>query len=325
MARIGVGLIGVGKHGGRYASHLLADIPSLKLAAIWRRDYAAAREQASAMGCTAYHDVEDLIAAPEVDAIAVVVPPTLHRKLVCTAANAHKPILLEKPAAPTVAEGYAMLSAVRRARVPLLMAQTLRFNSVVRTLMREKRTIGEIHALRLVQRFEPSRPGWIDDPKVAGGGIVLHTGVHSFDLLRLLSGDEVERVSCAMAKVATKSTEDNFVANLIGQNTRLLASVAGSRATTSRTGGIEIAGARGQLVADHVQGVVARIRGSQVERVDVPPPVPTVREVLEEFARVIEGAPPVVSLEDGLRAVAIAEACYESARTEVLSKVADIG
>lgn len=324
MPRIGVGLIGVGKHGGRYASHLLADVPSLKLVALWRRDFAAACEQASAMGCTAYHDVDDLIRAPEVDAVAVVVPPTLHRELVCAAADAHKPILLEKPAAPTVAEGDAMRQAVRRGGVPVLMAQTLRFNSVVRTLVRECSTIGEIHAMRLVQRFEPSRPGWIDDPRIAGGGIVLHTGVHSFDLLRLLSGDEIARVSCTTTRVSTKSTEDNFIANLIGRSSRMLVSVAGSRATTSRSGGIEMAGANGQLVADHVHGIVARIRGSHIERIDVPPPVPTVREVLEEFARVIKGAAPAVTLEDGLRAVAIAEACYVSARTDAAATVPEI-
>jgi predicted dehydrogenase len=44
--------------------------------------------------------------------------------------------------------------------------------------------------------------------------------------------------------------------------------------------------------------------------------VPTVREVLRDFVTALRaGGPMPVSLEDGLRAVAIVEACYRAARS----------
>ena len=44
--------------------------------------------------------------------------------------------------------------------------------------------------------------------------MTLHTGVHNFDLARQFTALEAERVSCEMAKVATRRTEDNFSAVL---------------------------------------------------------------------------------------------------------------
>ena len=314
--RIGVGLIGVGRHGSRYARHICQDLPALRLVAIARRDAEAAHRQASELGCRAYHDYHELMAAPDVEAVIVVVPPTLHVEIIEAAAAQRRPVLLEKPAAVSVAAGQRMLQAVRAAGIPVMVAQTLRYNGVVRVLLEERARIGRIHALRLSQRFEPSRPGWIDDPALAGGGIMLHTGVHSFDLARVFTGLEADRVSCEMACVKTQHTEDNFSAVIRFNDGATLASVAGSRATASRNGPIELVGEHGQLVADHLLNTAYRIHGTTVSPIEVPPSVATVPAVLRDFAAALQqGGPMPIPLEEGLRAVAIAEACYRAARS----------
>ena len=316
MSRIGIGLIGAGRHGARYARHISQDLPNLRLVALARRDPESARRQAEEFGCRAYTDFRKLLAAPDVDAVVIVVPPTLHREIVEAAMAARRPVLLEKPAAVNLAEGRRILQAVRAADVPLMVAQTLRYNGVVQLLMRERARLGRIHALRISQRFEPSRPGWIDNPAIAGGGITLHTGVHSFDIMRMLSGLEADRVSCEMAAVHTQQTDDNFSAVIRLGDGAVLASVAGSRATASRNGPIEVVGEHGQLIADHVFNTVQLVQGSTVSLLPTPPPVATVCEVLRDFARLLEtGGPNPIPLADGLHAVAIAEACYAAARS----------
>ena len=316
MADVRVGLIGVGKHGARYARHLSTDIPGARLAGIARRDRAAAQAQAEELGCRAYDDYHELIAAPDIDAVAIVVPPTLHPDIVAAAAAARRPFLLEKPAAVSTADGARLLAAVRETGVPAMVAQTLRFNEVVLTLQAALPRLGRLHAMRLSQRLEPSRPAWIDDPTIAGGGIALHTGVHSFDLARLLSGLEADRVSCEMTSVLTRGTEDNFAAVVRFGGGAILASIAGSRATASRSGPIELAGERGQLMADHVFGTVTLVEGTTATPLAVPLPVPTVRHTLVAFVDALRrGTAMPIPLEDGLRAVAIAEACYRAART----------
>jgi predicted dehydrogenase len=314
MSRLGIGLIGVGRHGARYAHHILRDFPGLRLAGIWRRDLEAGRLQGEEWGCPVFADYRDLLVARDVDAVVVVVPPTLHRAILGEAAMAGKPVLLEKPAAPSFEDGVAILAAVRRHDLPVMVAQTLRFNGVVAAVAAARERIGRIHAGRLSQRFEPSRPGWIDDPAVAGGGVILHTGVHSFDLLRHLTGMEVETVHCETATVGTARTEDNFVASIRLSGDGALASVAGSRATASRTGPIELAGARGTIVADHVLNTAAIVRGTSLEPLPVPDPVPTVRATIAAFAGALaSGRPMPIPLDEGLAAIAVVSACYRSA------------
>jgi len=314
MARLGIGLIGVGKHGSRYARHICEDLPQLRLVGVARRNVELARQQAAELGCRAYGDYRALLAAPDVDAVVVVVPPTQHLAIIEAAAAARRPVLLEKPAAPNVDAGQRMLQLVRVAGIPVMVAQTLRYNAVVRTLLQAREQIGRIHALRICQRFEPSRPGWIDDPAIAGGGITLHTGVHSFDLTRILSGLEGERVSCEMSRVGTARTEDNFSAVIRLSDGLTLASVSGSRATASRSGSIELSGEHGQLMGDHVLGTAQLVRGSSITALPLPPPAATVREVLEDFVSALQrGSAMPIPLEEGLRAVALAEACYQAA------------
>jgi predicted dehydrogenase len=167
MASLRIGLIGVGKHGSRYARHIVQELPEVRLVALARRTFEIARRQAEEFGCRAYADYRSLMAAPDIDAVIVVVPPTLHRQIIETAAALRRPVLLEKPAAVSVAEGRLMLQAVRAAGIPVMVAHTLRYNGVVRRLLEELPRIGRLHSLRISQRFEASRPGWMPNGSVA--------------------------------------------------------------------------------------------------------------------------------------------------------------
>ncbi len=308
---IGFGIIGTGKHGARYLKHMM-DVPDLRLAAITRRDRAAGERQAVEYGCRYHATAEDLIADPAVEAVALVVPPTLTERFAVATARAGKALLIEKPLAPTVAECRRIAEAVDRAGVTAMVAHTLRFNEVVQTLRAALPTIGPLHAIVLTQRFEVSALPWLDRRVEAGGGIVLHTGVHGFDLVRYLTGREALRVAAVTNAVATRDTEDNFGAT-IELDGGVIASVSGSRATAGRSGSIEIAGRDGQLVGDHIHGLAARLIGATRTELPRPAAVMTVPAAMQELAAAIAAArAPAISLADGTGAVAIAEACYRS-------------
>lgn len=324
MTHLRIGLIGTGKHGVRYARHIVRDLPELRLVAIARRDAQAGRTQAAEYGCRAYCDYRELIAAPDVDAVVVVVPPTLHLEIVEAAAAERKPVLLEKPAATSVETGRRMLSVARQAGIPIMVAQTLRYNGVVSVLREARSRLGSIHALRIAQYLEPSRPGWIDDPAISGGGVMLHTGVHSFDLVRVLSGLEAERVSCEMSSVDTVHTEDNFSA-VLRMAGGTIASIAASRATASRGGAIELVGESGRLIGDHALNFVRIVEGTTSTALAAPPPVSTVLAVLKDFVAALRrGDPMPIPLEEGLRAVALAASCYRAAASHRAEPVADV-
>jgi predicted dehydrogenase len=308
-APIPVGLVGAGKHGERYLRHVVGDLPELGLRLLCRRDENAGRDQARRAGARFVADFRDLVASPEIAAVIVVVPPTLNADICAAAARAGKAILVEKPLAATVAEGVAIRRAVEAASVPLMMAHTLRFNSVVRTVRDEADRVGSLHQVCLSQRFEPSRLDWLDDLRLSGGGNLLHTGVHGFDLLRFFTGENPSAVSARTARVAVPGA--------------VLGSVSGSRATASRSGAIEIVGEQGQIVADHVDGWAFRVTGTRRAPLTVPAPAQTVRETLRAFVSVLrDAAPPPVTIEDGLWTVAMAEACYRSAQSNRAEAIA---
>jgi predicted dehydrogenase len=72
----------------------------------------------------------------------------------------------------------------------------------------------------------------------------------------------------------------------------------------------------GQVVGDHAQGAAWTVRGLDRTPLAVGEPVPTVREALRAFVRLIlDGEQPPVTVEDGADAVLIAEACLRSAAT----------
>lgn len=317
-----VGLIGLGKHGMRYARHITTELPDLRLVAVARRD-AARLAAARDLGAEAFTDYRAMIADARLDLVIAVVPPTLHLDVLRAAAAAGVPLLLEKPAAPTLAVGLEMMAALRQRPIPVMVAQTLRYNAVVRAMQAARARIGTVRSLSFTQRFEPSPLDWLDDPERSGGGMTLHTGVHAFDLCRVLSGLEADRVSCQMQAIRTRRTEDSFAATLALGGGAALATVACARVAGGRNGHVEVAGEGGTLIGDHVLGTAALVVGTRAEVLPVEGGVPTVREVVRDFVAALRtGLPPPVSLAEGLRAVAIVDACYAAARGGVVAPVA---
>jgi len=324
-SRIGIGLIGAGKHGQRYLTHVTRDVPAFVLRALSRADVARGTAQAKELGARFHADWRELVTDPSVDAVIAVVPPTLHRAIAEAVAGAKKAFLIEKPLATTGADAIAILHTVRAAGVPCLMGHTLRWNTVVRAVREQLPSMGPLRALGLNQRFEPSKLDWLDRPETSGGGIILHTGVHSFDLVRFLTGREVGRVWCRTSRVATRRTEDNFVATLDLEGDDTLVTVSGCRATAGRSGLIDVAAAEGQLVADHQLHFAYRVRGLDRTQIELSSPAHTVHDALDAFARLlVAGETPPTSLVDGVRAVQIAEACMKSAAAGVPVEVAPL-
>jgi predicted dehydrogenase len=314
MSTIRFGLIGLGIHGQRYARHIMQDINGAELYAVCRQDPAQGEAFARTHNVRYYREYLDLLSDPQVDAVVVVTPPALHERICTTAVLAGKPVLVEKPLAHNTREGLNIVEAVARSGTVLMVSQTLRFNSVVRTLEHHLDELGPIHTISINQRLEPSEREWSDNFAAAGGGVILHTGVHIFDLVRFFSGDEVRRVYCETDRIMYEELEDSFVATLRLRKSKIRCVVDAARYTEGRSGRIELVGERGQLVGDHVHGYGLLIRGRQPVPLDVPAAVNTVEESLKAFVQtLLHDEEPPISAVDGLLTLEIAEACYHSA------------
>lgn len=310
---IGMGLIGLGRHGARYAKHLLAGVPGCRLAAVSRQDVRAGEQFAREHGVPFHADWRDLLRRPDVQAVLVVTPPSLNREICLAAAEAGKALLIEKPLACSTADAHAMVAAARTAGVPLMTAQTLRFTPVLRRLREHLVAIGPVEYFSLFMRAERPPHAWLDQKDKAGGGVVLEIGIHHFDLLRYLTGQEAVEVRAEMSRRRTQQVED--LAHLrFTLASGALCFVELSRVSGGRLCRAEAVGQKGQLIADVGTSTLTRIEGWKVVEVEAVPDRPTIEPVLEAFARSLTDRMPVpVSGEDGLRAVAMAEAAYRSA------------
>jgi len=317
MAAIRFGLIGMGRHGMRYAQHLMRDVEGVELYAVCRQDPLRGETFAREHNVRYYREYLDLLSDPKVEAVAVVTPPRLHERICTTAVSAGKAVLVEKPMACNTREAINIVEATSRSGSLLMVAHTLRFNTVVQALEQHLDEIGAIHMISMNQRLEPPDRDWMDDFALAGGGAILNTGIHLFDLLRHVSGDEVRHVYCEIARIFYEELEDAFVATMGLRHSKIHCVLDVARYTGGRSGRIEFVGETGQLMGDFEHGYGMIIRGRRATPLDIAPPVQTIVEVLKAFVQALQhDEEPLISAVDGYQAVEIAEACYDSASTK---------
>jgi predicted dehydrogenase len=307
-----VGIIGTGRHGSRYANHIVADVAGLELAAICRRSFDGV-EQARQWRCTLHADFRKLVANPEVEAVISVVPPALNLAIARACAKAGKPLLLEKPLAATLDDARAIAGLAGRGELRLTVGQTLRYNAVIGCFKKHLRELGPLYTVSVNQRIEPSTLAWHEDPALAGAGVSYHTAVHIFDALSYITGLEITRIMAMTRCRHNRVLEDSLLALIEMENT-VQGVVDCSKIGLARSGRYEFVGREGQLVGDQIYNTCQRIRHTTRTSIDPGPPVGTIIPLLHDWRDYLSGRKTnPIPARDGLRAVAVCDACLRSA------------
>lgn len=306
-----IGIVGTGRHGSRYAHHIVHDFDEMQLTAIARRSEQG-REQAGNWGARYYKDYAELIESDQVDAVIAAVPPGLNRDIALHCSKAKKPLLLEKPLALSSSEGRDIIGLMKGAETPLTVGQTLRYNPVIEKLRSELPNQGKLFTVYANQRLEPSTLKWLENPAEAGGGITFHIAVHVFDALHYITGLKVTRVSAMCRTCKTKNLEDMALIHV-----EMEGGVAGivdvSKLSTSRSGRYEFICEKSQLHGDQIHGYVDLISDAREQRIGNFDALSTIPLLLEQWKLFVQGERdnPVTG-EDGLYAIRVSEACLES-------------
>lgn len=182
------GIVGCGDVTEVKSGPAFQKVPGSTLSAVMRRDGAKAEDYAHRHGVARWtDDARELIFADDVDAVYVATPPASHAQYVRLAAEAGKPVYVEKPMGMTLLECETMIDACDAAGVPLFVAyyrRALPRFEKVRALLAEG-AIGEPRMVRttLLVPESDQRRGWRFQPGVAGGGLFMDLASHGFDLL----------------------------------------------------------------------------------------------------------------------------------------------
>ncbi len=314
-APLSVGIIGTGKHGSRYATHVIADCPGLRLAAVSRRSPEGS-EQAAHWNCTWHADWQDLVQDPQVECVISVVPPTLNLDIAGLCSLAGKPLLLEKPLAGNEQDAEAIVGLERDKGLIVTTGQTLRYNAVIQTLRKELSSIGRLHTFSANQRLEPSTLKWHHQPEVAGAGISFHTAVHVFDALHYITEIETRRVMALTRQQCNNALEDVLLV-LVEMEGGVTGTLDCSRVSQARSGLIEFIGAEGHLQGEQIFNRCRRVKGTNITDISPISPVNTIVPLLRDWERFLrgDGANPVTAAE-GYASVRLCQACLRSAQQE---------
>jgi 1,5-anhydro-D-fructose reductase (1,5-anhydro-D-mannitol-forming) len=249
------GIVGFGLHAVKRMMPAFTASEKCTVTALARRDSGKAKESAREFGIAhAFTSVEELCRHPEVDAVFVTSPNSLHLPDVFAAVAAGKPVLCEKPMAMNSAECRQMVEAARKANVLLGIAHVFRFEEST-AKFREFVAGGKL-GRPLFARSEfcfkaaHEHPRtWLRDKSVAGAGPLFDIGVHCIDTLRFVLQDEVVRVSARAVADPPPSTIESSCSLLLEFSRGTLGAVSASFAAEYRTP-LELVGEAGVLRAE---------------------------------------------------------------------------
>ena len=218
------------------------------------RRLSRAEEFCRTWGGKPYDSFEDLCRDPNVDVVYVAVPNHLHAEAAQAAFAAGKPVLMEKPLAGSLEDGQKIVSACKKAGVPLVVGFVMRFLPVVgvmRKLLKEN-AIGTVsHArFQLIKPFKGERGDWrLRSEPEYGGGVLLDLGSHAVDLFEYLFEDRVVRCEClTRSDLLPGSSVDQTCLLTLAFERGPLAAVELSFATEFGPNTIEIHGYKGSLI-----------------------------------------------------------------------------
>ena len=291
-----------------------------RLLAIASRTRERAAESAGRLGIPrAYGSYEAMLADPEVEAVYIPLPNSMHREWTLRCAEAGKHVLCEKPLALTAANAEEMIAACRRHGVVLMEAFMYRFHP--RTLrvaeLAAQGALGEIRLVRASFTFRVRSPDNIRLNPDLGGGSLYDVGCYGVNVSRMLLGEPT--TAFAFGRIGAGGVDEVLGAVLRFEGDRV--AVVDCGLTLSRREEVEVVGDGGRLVVPtaFLPGVAdaeLHMFVDQERKVLTVPGVDQYQVMVEQFAEVARGdAPLLLPPEDAVANLRAIEALLRSLRS----------
>ncbi|MBK6349008.1 MAG: Gfo/Idh/MocA family oxidoreductase [Proteobacteria bacterium] len=299
MQKVRTAVVGVG-YLGRFHAQKYASLPAVELVAVVDASAGNREQVAAETGCRAVADYRDILG--EIDAVSIATPTPLHYPIAqqCLERGVH--VLVEKPITTTLEEARSLVDTAARAGRVLQVGHLERFNAAILALA------GTLGRPRFVEshRLAPFKERGTDV------NVVLDLMIHDIDLIQSLVGAPIASIDAVGASV--------FSAGLDIANARIryangcVANTTASRVSMKMERKLRVFQDDAYISIDLQQKVLTIVRKPPAGA-DVPKGQVLIEErtydqgdalkfEIEAFLRSIrEGTPPMVTGEDGLRAL----------------------
>ena len=204
-----MGQAGIANH-GRTIINAIRDSGNLQLVSCFDINAAAQGQVAREFGASTKSGFDELVNDPAIEAISLVTPNQLHQEEVEKAVKAGKHIFVEKPIGNTVAEGKAMLEAVKGSGLVFMVGHNTRRRQVFRRAKEilNQKEIGNVVAveanLSRPAGLQPGLPAWKADRRTCPLLPMMQLGIHLVDTVEFLLG-HVAKVSCFATNIAMQN------------------------------------------------------------------------------------------------------------------------
>lgn len=301
---IRAGVIGVGSMGQNHV-RVYRELPETVLVGVHDVDMEQAGSVADAFGTTAL-GMDELLET--IDLVSIAVPTQFHYDTACACIEAGVNVLIEKPFVDDLDNGRELIALADQHDVRLQVGHIERFNPAVMTLM------GLLDDLDIIaietRRLGPPLEREIDDTAV------MDLMIHDLDILLSIFGEDVDEVSAA------GTHESNYATATIQMPSGRIGQLTASRVTQQKVRELTITAESCRVIVDYIDQSIEITRQSLpeyvkqegfryrheniVEQVLVERREPLKNE-LSAFAEAVRtDSEPIVTGEDGLRALALA-------------------
>ncbi len=194
----GFGIVGCGMIANFHAK-AIENIRNAKLVGCFDMIPQAVDRYASEQGCAGYHNLDEMLANPEVDVVTICTPSGAHMDPAVAAAKAGKHVIVEKPLEITLKRCDRVIKACEDNKVQLGTIMPSRFspaNIELKNAIQKGRfgklTLGDTYVKWWRSQEYYDSGGWRGTWKLDGGGAYMNQAIHNVDLLYWFMGDVAE-------------------------------------------------------------------------------------------------------------------------------------
>ncbi len=322
-APVRVGLAGLGSM-GRNHLRVLSSLAGCRLVAVADPVDAALDAATAAHAVTGYREPLAMVEEADLDALVVAAPTMAHVALALAAIDRGIPVLVEKPLAATVDDAMRIVAASRAKSVAVQVGHVERFNPAVLELGRllEAGWLSAIFAIA-------SRRAGPFPARIRDVGVTVDLATHDVDILSWIAGERPERVYAELAQ-RMHATHEDLLFGLLHFPSGATGMLDVNWLTPAKRRQLVVIGEEGMFELDYLTQRLTFTKGADttnptliggyaptfegdIAELPVTRTEPLAAE-LESFLAVVRtGGRPIVDVEDGMWAVAVANALLESA------------
>ncbi|MFK7893184.1 MAG: inositol 2-dehydrogenase [Granulosicoccus sp.] len=328
-----IGLLGAGRIGNVHAS-VINSHPGSQLVAV-SDAFAENAEKLSAQYNVQARSTSQIIDDPAIDAVLIATSTDTHSDLIEQATAAGKAVLCEKPIDLSLQRAKACRDLVAKNGQPVMLGFNRRFDPTFRTL-KASLDNGEIGKPELltVTSHDPAPPP-VSYVKVSGG-LFRDMMIHDFDMANFIMGDLPESIvtvaSCQVdPEIGAAGDVDTAVVSMTYADGRIAVIKNSRRAVYGYDQRVEVLGSEGLLQAEnHTENRV--VKSTQSGIVSAKPTyffleryMPAYAAEWAAFADALSaGSAMPLTIDDGVAALAMAEAASLSAKSGQPQKLAGL-